>query len=122
MSEHDEAYADQVLHQALLASTAGLDVEGLTEAGQTLITAIQAQARRLADLPWDKEKSEVTARALSYGTKALDVIVRLAEFARGNPDSRPDLGTDWLRGLTEAQLRQVEAWHAEAPSDGGRAG
>jgi hypothetical protein len=34
----------------------------------------------------------------------------LLQFAKGAPDSRPDLGGDWLRGLSTAQLAQVQAW------------
>jgi hypothetical protein len=32
------------------------------------------------------------------------------EFASGRPDSRADAGTDWLRGLTDEQLRTVSGW------------
>jgi hypothetical protein len=35
---------------------------------------------------------------------------RLMEFASGRPDSRADAGTDWLRGLTDEQLRTVSGW------------
>jgi len=34
----------------------------------------------------------------------------LLEFAKGQPDSRPDLGTDWLRALTDEQLKTVARW------------
>ena len=42
--------------------------------------------------------------------KSADGLYRLVEFAAGRPDSRPDKATDWLRGLTDEQLRIVEGW------------
>jgi hypothetical protein len=37
-------------------------------------------------------------------------LVRLMEFASGRPDSRADVGTDWLRALTNEQLAIVSGW------------
>jgi len=48
------------------------------------------------------------ARATAHTMKALDMVTRLAEFSRGNPDSRPALQGDWLQGLTEEQLVVVQ--------------
>jgi hypothetical protein len=40
------------------------------------------------------------------------------EFASGRPDSRADVGTDWVRALTDEQLRTVSGW-IEASAKGG---
>ena len=38
---------------------------------------------------------------------------RLVEFASGRPDSRADMGMEWLHGLTDEQLRIVQRWTEE---------
>jgi hypothetical protein len=48
--------------------------------------------------------AETPARTITGATH------RLMEFASGRPDSRADAGTDWLRGLTDEQLRTVSGW------------
>jgi hypothetical protein len=54
------------------------------------------------------------ARAVAHTTKAGDVLYRLAEFARGRPDSRPDGGGlrshDVLKLLSDEQLKTVQGW------------
>ena len=45
--------------------------------------------------------------------KSADGLYRLVEFAAGRPDSRPDKATDWLRALTNEQLRIVQNWVEE---------
>jgi len=47
---------------------------------------------------------------MAHAMKSADGLYRLVEFASGRPDSRPDVGTDWLRGLTDEQLRTVQRW------------
>jgi hypothetical protein len=41
------------------------------------------------------------------------------EFATGRPDSRPDMGSDWLRGLTNEQLAIVQGWVEANGGSGG---
>jgi hypothetical protein len=65
------------------------------------------------------------ARAVAHKTKAGDVLYRLAEFARGRPDSRPDSGLrshDVLKLLSDEQLKIVGGWLdvAEGEADRGR--
>jgi hypothetical protein len=45
---------------------------------------------------------------MAHAMKSADGLYRLVEFAAGRPDSRPDKATDWLRGLTDEQLRIVQ--------------
>jgi hypothetical protein len=47
---------------------------------------------------------------MAHAMKSADGLYRLVEFAAGRPDSRPDKATDWLRGLTDEQLRIVQGW------------
>src|SRR4030095_9866711 len=61
------------------------------------------------------------ARSAAHAMKSADGLVRLMEFASGRPDSRADLGTDWLRALTNEQLTRVSAWmdtNCEKPTAG----
>jgi hypothetical protein len=53
---------------------------------------------------------DLVARALGHAMKSADSLVRLQEFATGRPDSRPDMGTAWLKALTNEQLAIVSGW------------
>ncbi len=103
-------YAEQIMKDAMLASTQGLDLETTGKAKQAAVEALlkQAEALRLADYP-PKKFAEI-ARALAHTTKMLDGLTRLEQFAKGQADSRPDLGKDWLQLLTDEQLRTVMRW------------
>ena len=106
-------YADRVLQEAMTAATGGLD----PAAGeQALTNAVKAVAKQMAALEakdYQAMPAAEIARAVSHTAKAGDVLFRLMEFAKGYPDSRPDTATDWLRGLTNEQLRTVERWVTE---------
>src|SRR5262249_19091279 len=112
-------YADRVLREAMAAATGGLDPAA---AGDALTNAIKAIAKQMAVLEQrdyaDMSAAEV-ARAVAHTTKAGGVLSRLREFARGKPDRRPDVGTDWLRALSDEQLRAVQRWIEESERKGG---
>ena len=67
-------YAEQIMKNAMLASTQGLDLETTGKAKQAAVEALlkQAEALRLADYP-PKKFAEI-ARALAHTTKMLSVI------------------------------------------------
>ena len=50
------------------------------------------------------------ARAQAHSAKVLDEVGRLFKFWQGQADSRPDVGSDWLRALTPEQLAIVKGW------------
>ena len=123
-------YADRVLHEAMRGATCGLDPDQAQEvASNTLAGLVKASAALAAADYAGEIAKEVTcpscktkhvvrmpqapsevARTMAHAGKAADVVVRLMEFATGRPDSRPDRGTDWLRGLTDEQVRIVQGW------------
>jgi hypothetical protein len=139
-------YADRVLHEAQLGATRGVDLdrlEGAVTDGCEAVAKMMA-ALKAADYTADRERPvacpackakfvvktpmdpDAVARALAHATKAQDTAVRLMEFATGRPDSRPDRGSDWLRGLTDEQVRTVQGWveanGASGTPDGPREG
>jgi hypothetical protein len=65
---------------------------------------------------------EKIARSAAHAMKSADGLVRLMEFASGRPDSRADVGTDWLRALTNEQLAIVSGWIEAAGAAGDRQG
>jgi hypothetical protein len=107
------AYADRVLREAMAAATGGLDPSVAEEALTSATQAIARQMKALEDKDYAAMSPDQVARAVAHTTKAADVLFRLVEFARGKPDSRLDLGTDWLRALSDEQLRTVQRWVEE---------
>jgi hypothetical protein len=67
-------------------------------------------AKALKDATYAPGEYEKIARSAAHAQKAADGLVRLMEFASGRPDSRADVGTDWLRALTNEQLAIVSGW------------
>jgi hypothetical protein len=110
MSHADETYADRVVREALLAATGGLDADRVAEVVTKVVEAIDKQAAALKAATYRPEDYERIARAMAHAMKSADGLYRLVEFAAGRPDSRPDKATDWLRGLTDEQLRTVQGW------------
>jgi len=128
------AYVDRVLHEVQVGSMRGLDLDRASGVVTDLVVGLEkmAQALKTADYGADRERTvacpsckakhvvrvpmdpDVVARGLAHAQKAADGLVRLMEFATGRPDSRPDLGTDWLRALTNEQLAIVSGWIEEA--------
>jgi hypothetical protein len=124
------SYPDRVLYEAQVGVTRGLDLdrlEGAVTDGCEAVAKMMA-ALKAADYTADRDRPvacpscktkfvvktpidpDVVARALAHATKAQDTAVRLMEFATGRPDSRPDTGSDWLRGLTNEQFAIVRGW------------
>ena len=110
MNHTDPDYADRQLREAIKIASSGLDLAFLSDAQQNLVEALREQSRVLKDATYDGKSPDAVARATAHTMKALDMVTRLAEFSRGNPDSRPALQGDWLQGLTEEQLQQVQVW------------
>lgn len=99
---------DQLLQDVVARASDGLNFDVATGAITDGVQAIAAQLKALAVAKYDKVKPAETSRCVAQTTRALDDLFRLLQFAKGAPDSRPDLGGDWLRGLTEQQLRDVQ--------------
>jgi hypothetical protein len=110
MSQPDETYADRVVREAMLAATGGLDPDRVAQAVTDIVEAIAKQAAVLKAATYAPEDYEKIARSMAHAMKSADGVFRLVEFASGRPDSRPDKATDWLRGLTDEQLRIVQGW------------
>jgi hypothetical protein len=91
-----------VLRRELETLSRGVMTEGI-EAIAKMVTALNAAQYTPAEY-------EKTARSVAHLQKAIDGLVRLAEVATGKPDSRPDTGSDWLRGLTNEQFAIVSSW------------
>jgi len=108
--QSDSAYADRVVHEAMVAATGGLDSDRVAQAVTDIVEAIAKQAAVLKDATYAPGDYERISRAMAHAMKTADGIFRLMEFASGRPDSRPDKATDWLRGLTDEQLRIVQGW------------
>ena len=106
----DEAYADRVVRAAMVAASGGLDPDRVAEVVAKVVEAIDKQSEALRSATYKPEDYERIARAMAHAMKSADGLFRLAEFASGRPDSRPDRGMDWLRGLTDEQLRIVQGW------------
>jgi len=110
----DENYADRVLHEALTAAMGGLDPERVESALTAAVDAIAKQMQALEAKDYGAMPVAELARAVAHTTKAGDVLYRLAEFARGRPDSRPDgvglRSHEVLKLLTDEQLKTVQGW------------
>jgi hypothetical protein len=123
MSQPDDTYADRVVREAMLAATGGLDADRVAEVVTKVVEAIDKQAAALKAATYKPEDYERIARSMAHAMKSADGLYRLVEFAAGRPDSRPDKGMDWLRGLTDEQLRIVQGWiEASGQSEGERLG
>lgn len=103
-------YADKVLQEALTAATGGLDPEAAERALTSAVRAVAKQMEALEQKDYADLTPEQIARAAAHTSKSADVIFRLMEFAKGNPDSRPDKAGDWLRGLTNDQFAIVQGF------------
>ena len=107
---NDDGYADRVVREAMLAASGGLDADRVAEVVAKVVEAIDKQAAALKEATYRPEDYERIARAMAHAMKSADGLYRLVEFASGRPDSRPDKAGDWLRGLTNEQLRTVQSW------------
>jgi len=107
---NDDTYADRVVREAMLAASGGLDPDKVAEVVAKVVDAVHKQAEALKQADYKPGDYERIARAMAHAMKSADGLYRLVEFAAGRPDSRPDKATDWLRGLTDEQLRTVQGW------------
>jgi hypothetical protein len=105
---NDDTYADRVVREAMLAASGGLDPDKVADVVAKVVDAVHKQAEALKQADYKPGDYERIARAMAHAMKSADGLYRLVEFAAGRPDSRPDKATDWLRGLTDEQLRIVE--------------
>ena len=105
---------DRVLQEVIARASDGLEFETATGAITDGIKAIAKQLNALETKHYKGMTAPEIARCVSHTVKAMDELYRLLQFAKGAPDSRPDLGGDWLRGLSTEQLAQVQRWIAEA--------
>lgn len=128
----DQAAVDRFLEESLLAVSAYVDLDEAAAAIRECLQAVHKQAAALnatdyktreiklacgeckkittAKAPW---KPDELARAMAHTAKVLDEVTRLAAFAKGQPDSRPDLGggnRDILSLLTPEQFGILETW------------
>jgi hypothetical protein len=111
MSNPDsETYADRVIREALAGASFGLDLELVTRVMTDCLEAMGKQMAAMKAAQYPPAEYDRIARAFAHVAKSLDAVYRLVEFARGRPDSRSAPGADWLSGLTDAQLQQVQAW------------
>ena len=109
-TQSDTDYANRVVHEAMVAATGGLDADRVAAAVADIVEAVGRMGAVLKDAPFKPVDYEKIARSMAHAMKTADGIYRLVEFAAGRPDSRPDKATDWLRALTNEQLRIVEGW------------
>jgi hypothetical protein len=100
-------YGNLVVRRAMeQAGGAGLNLEASRAAIEDAMIALGKQARALAEADYSTSKPEVIGRTFAYTAKVVDEIARLMEFAKGNPDSRPEvLGLDSIISiLNDEQL------------------
>lgn len=103
-------YADRVLREAQAAATGGLDPEQAQRVAANILEGLEKQSEALKRADYAPGDYERIARAIAHAMKSADGLVRLMEYASGRSDSRADVGTDWLRGLTNEQLAIVSSW------------
>ena len=87
-----------------------MDPDKVAEVVAKVVDALYKQAEALKQADYKPGDYERIARAMAHAMKSADGLYRLVEFAAGWPDSRPDRAPDWLRGLTDEQLRTVQGW------------
>lgn len=101
---------DSVIHSALVAASGGLDLDMAGRALQDALEALAAQAAALKQARYKPKDWHAIARSMTHTAKMIDGIARLLQFAKGQPDSRPDLGAGFLAALSNEQIAQIEEW------------
>ena len=113
---------DAILKSIQLEITGGFDLDTASET----VRMFQEGLRKYAAVINDSEitmatcphckgelpliKLEVVSRVVKSISDAIDQQKRLADFAQGKADGRPEKGLDWLDGLQEWQIAQVQEW------------
>ena len=141
MSTDSYAYADGVIHRAMVSSVSGVYIDLAAEAVEDMLHAYRQIAKQMRETPttmvshkercgcgrWVTVTVGPSGRDLALAAanigKGLDEIVRLVQFVKGQPDSRPDGGRDSrdiLGLLTDEQARQVQEWIEAAAVTRGR--
>ncbi len=106
-----------------------LNHESATQAVDNAIQALKQQSAALLKAPYKMKKitvpcvcgkettvevgldKESLAKTMAYTGKVIDEIGRFVEFAKGNPDSRPQIEvTNILACLTDEQVATVMRW------------
>ncbi len=108
-----DQYADKIMHDALMRATGDLDLDMAAQAIGDAVQALQKQAAALKNAKYDHKKPDLVARAFSHTGKTLDELYRLIKFSKGQPDSRPDFGAEWLKALSDEQFHTVMNWVEE---------
>lgn len=110
----EEEWAEAQIQQALKATSLHLDLDVGAEVAENLLESLRNLSASLRADRFEGKSFAEKARALNHVMKTLDELERLMAFAKGQPDSRPEQSQqEWLRALTEEQLRQVEGWVKE---------
>jgi len=117
-----EDWVERHVKEALISVSCGLDIDKINKIQASMIIALQKKADALKDATYDPKDYDAIAKAAAHAAKTLDLLTRLSQFAKGEPDSRPDLGREWLQALTDEQLEQVQAWLKEAQEQADGAG
>ncbi len=110
----DAGYADRILAEALRVASHGLDLDRAATGAAAALEAVAAQAEALKAKNFTALKVPELARALVQSVKSLDELTRLIAFAKGQPDSRKEVSTDWMRLLSDEQIEQIERWVQDA--------
>jgi hypothetical protein len=85
----------------------GAAISSLNDAILVLAKIIQGMKEKDLSLM----KPAEAAKTGAYLVKIADEMVRLLEFSKGNPDSRPDIGVqDFLKYLSNEQFVQLNEW------------
>jgi hypothetical protein len=87
----------------------GAAINSLNDAILVLAKIVQGMKEKDLSLM----KPAEAAKTGAYLVKIADEMVRLLEFSKGNPDSRPDVGIgELLKYLDAAQFAQLTEWVA----------
>jgi hypothetical protein len=114
-------YGTLVVQRALeQAGGASLDLEASRAAMNDALVALTKQAKALAEADYGTLKPDVVGKTFAYTAKVVDEIVRLSEFAKGNPDSRQEvLGLETIFNLLPLDqlndvIAKMEAQHLQS--------
>lgn len=109
MAKRDEVLTDQAIMDAMKRSAGGLDLGSIEKVLEDGIAALQKQMTALKETTYKGQEFDAIARATAHVQKAIDGLFRLAQFAKGQPDSRKEVVGDWLKLLTDEELATVMA-------------
>ena len=128
-----ESKRDAILRHIDEMAGVSLNHETATQAVDNAIQALKQQSAALLKAPYKQKKVSVNckgcgqqttvevgldkeslAKTMAYTGKVIDEIGRFVEFAKGNPDSRPQIEvTNILASLKDDQVATVMRWIEE---------